>query len=256
MKNKTTQRTNDKSSFLQIFKLKKQRRKATFFTTEEHFLTETETFATGLWRAMRIFFHYMRGFYAFRHVQNCVTVFGSARFKENHPYYQLGLELGSALAKQGFTVMTGGGPGLMEAVNKGAHDAKGLSVSCNIQGTEFEQTNPYVTTTIVMKYFFVRKIMLTKYSLAFIALPGGLGTLDELFEMATLIQTGKIKNFPLVLMIKEFWQPLINFLQNTMVANGTIRQSDLDKIFVTDSPEEAIQFICNSLIHMSKHELE
>jgi len=213
---------------------------------EEEFLRERENFPTGLWRALRMFYEYMRGFYVFKNVRNCITVFGSARFTEHHPYYRMARLMGRRLAKNGFTVMTGGGPGIMEAANRGARDMGGPSISCNIQLPNFSLTefpNRYVDRMIIMHYFFVRKVMLTKYSLAFIVMPGGFGTMDELFEIATLIQTCKLRHFPVILMGKEYWQPLMDFLQHTMLEDQTISQEDIDRLFVTDSPKEAMMYL-------------
>ena len=194
-------------------------------------------------RACRIFAEFVRGFRALHFVGPCVTVFGSARFTENHPSYGMAREAGTELARAGFTVMTGGGPGIMEAANRGAKDAGGRSIGCNIMLPHEQKHNPYLDEWITFKYFFVRKVMLVKYSYAFIALPGGLGTLDEIFETATLIQTAKIKEFPLVLMGKEFWQPMLDFLAERMVKGKTIDQADLDRIIVTDSAAEAVAAI-------------
>src|SRR5262249_35822813 len=146
----------------------------------------------------------------------CVTVFGSARFKENHPYYALARDVGARLAQNGFTVMTGGGPGIMEAANRGAKDVGGGSVGCNIELPKEQKPNPYLDRWITFRHFYVRKLMLVKYSYAFIALPGGFGTLDEIFEVITLIQTGKIQEFPVVLMVQSYWQPLLDFFRSTL----------------------------------------
>lgn len=213
---------------------------------EEHFLAQSENFRTGLWRALRIFYEYMRGFRRFRDVNNCITVFGSARFKEHHPYYRMARLVGRILAKNGFMVMTGGGPGIMEAANRGAKERGGRSIACNIRlpGAEgLEPPNPYVERRIVMNYFFVRKVMLTKYSLAFIVMPGGLGTMDELFEVMTLIQTHKLKNFPIILMGTDFWQPLMDFMYQTLLKNKTIYTEDMEQLLLTNSPEEALDHI-------------
>lgn len=215
--------------------------------------TEVRRFLEGpqrrgfeLLRACRIFLELLRGFRKFHFLGPCVTVFGSARFPEEHRYYQLGREVGERLARQGFTVMTGGGPGIMEAANRGARDAGGCSVGCNIELPREQHPNSYLDHWITFRYFFVRKLMLVKYSYAFIALPGGFGTLDELFELATLIQTRKIKEFPLVLVGCHFWEPLLGFLRNRMVAEGTIDAADLDRLLVTDSPAEAVASIAQT----------
>lgn len=209
---------------------------------EEPFLEGHDTFGKELLRLFRIVSQYIHGFYAFRNVKRCVTVYGSARFKENHRYYEIAYQLGRKLAEANFTVMTGGGPGIMEAANRGAKSVNGRSVGCNIK-IPHEKPNPYLDKWITFKYFFVRKVMLTKYSLSFVCLPGGYGTLDELFEMATLIQNGKIRNFPLVMMGTEFWQPLMDYINHTLVKQGTIEESDARKFILTDSPHEAVEYI-------------
>jgi uncharacterized protein (TIGR00730 family) len=196
-----------------------------------------------LTQAVRIFFEILRGFRSLHFLGPCVRVFGSARFDENHPYYALGREVGARVASAGFTVMTGGGPGIMEAANRGAKDVGGISVGCNIALPAEQAPNPFLDHWITFNHFFVRKLMLVKYSYAFIALPGGFGTIDEIFETATLTQTRKIRDFPLVLVGREFWRPLMNFLHDRLVAEGTIDQVDFNRILVTDSPEEAVRSI-------------
>jgi uncharacterized protein (TIGR00730 family) len=196
-----------------------------------------------LLRAIRIFFELMRGFRTLHFVGPCVTVFGSARFKEDHPCYALAREVGARLARAGFTVMTGGGPGVMEAANRGAREAGGRSIGCNIELPEEQKPNAYLDTWVTFRHFYVRKLMLVKYSYAFIALPGGFGTLDEIFETATLIQTRKIKDFPVVLVGRAFWQPLVDFLNNRLLSEGTIDPTDVQRIGVTDSAEEAVQLV-------------
>ena len=194
-------------------------------------------------RAFRILAEFMRGFRHMHFIGPCVTVFGSARFGEDHAYYRIARELGMRLAQAGFTVMTGGGPGLMEAANRGARDVGGRSIGCNIRLPKEQQPNPYLDRWITFQHFFVRKVMLVKYSYAFVALPGGFGTLDEIFETATLIQTGKIRHFPLVLMGVEYWEPLLAFMRDRLVARGTIDERDLARLTVTDSAAEAIEEI-------------
>jgi uncharacterized protein (TIGR00730 family) len=193
-----------------------------------------------LWRAVSIFFEIVSGFRRLHFVGPCVTVFGSARFTEEHLYYTLAREIGRRLAEAGFTVMTGGGPGIMEAANRGAKEASGYSVGCNIELAHEQKPNAYLDRWVTFRHFFVRKLMLVKYSYAFIALPGGFGTLDEIFETATLIQTHKIKNFPLVLVGKDYWRPLLDFLRDRLVASKTIDEIDATHILVTDSAEEAV----------------
>jgi len=151
--------------------------------------------------------------------------------------------VGKLLAKHGFTVLTGGGPGIMEAANRGAREAGGASIGCNIRLPLEQRPNPYLDRWTEFRYFFVRKVMLVKYSYAFVVLPGGFGTLDEIFETATLIQTGKIRRFPVVVMGREYWQPLIDFIEGTMIPRGTISPGDIKDLLVTDSPEEAVDRI-------------
>jgi uncharacterized protein (TIGR00730 family) len=206
------------------------------------FLHGPQPRGTELARAIRIFAELIRGFRAFHFVGPCVTVFGSARFGADHPYYSLAREVGTRLAKAGFTVVTGGGPGIMEAANRGAQEAGGLSIGCNIELPREQKPNPYLDRWLTFRHFFVRKVMLVKYSYAFIALPGGFGTLDEVFETATLEQTGKLRDFPLVLVGSEFWRPLVGFLR-TLVDAGTIDSADLERLRVLDSPEAAVREI-------------
>jgi uncharacterized protein (TIGR00730 family) len=182
------------------------------------------------------------GFRTLHFVGPCVTVFGSARFAASHPYYALGREVGRGLVQLGFTVMTGGGPGLMEAANRGAREAGGISVGCNIESPAEQHPNPFLDRWVVCHHFFVRKVLLFKYSYAFVALPGGLGTLDELTEALTLVQTGKIRNFPVVLIGTEYWRPFQTLLREMVVA-GTIAQRDLDMALVTDDVNEAMAHI-------------
>lgn len=180
----------------------------------------------------------VRGFRALHFVGPCVTVFGSARFGEDHRYYALAREMGAAISRLGFTVMTGGGPGVMEAANRGARDAGGRSVGCNIELPHEQQPNAYLDRWVTCRYFFVRKVLLVKYSYAFVVLPGGFGTLDELMEALTLIQTGKISQFPIVLMGRDYWAPFLAML-DAMLAAQTISAADLDLMLVTDSVAEA-----------------
>jgi len=195
---------------------------------------------------VRILIEFIRGFRALHFVGPCVTVFGSARFREDHPYYELGREMGRELARAGFTVMTGGGPGIMEAANRGAKEVGGGSVGCNIQLPAEQKPNPYLDRWITFHHFFVRKVMLVKYSYAFIALPGGYGTLDEIFETVTLVQTGKIKEFPIVLLVRDFWGPLLEFLRSRPLAAETIGPGDVERLTVTDSPAEAARAVAET----------
>ena len=191
-------------------------------TTEDRVLLEGPHSRTReLWLVLRALRDFIAGFRALHFVGPCVTVFGSARYTASHPYYALGREVGAAVTRLGFTVMTGGGPGLMEAANLGAREAGGRSVGCNIE-LPFEQApNKYLDRWVTCRYFFVRKVLLFKYSYAFVALPGGLGTLDELSEALTLVQTGKIANFPIVLIGREYWQPFVDMLSH-MTIEGTV----------------------------------
>lgn len=185
---------------------------------------------------------FIRAFRVLHFVGPCVTVFGSARFDEHHRYYAMSREVGGALAKLGFTVMTGGGPGVMEAANRGAQEAGGRSVGCNIE-LPFEQApNKYLDRWVTTHYFWVRKVVLVKYSYAFVVMPGGFGTLDELTEALTLIQTRKILQFPVVLMGKDYWAPFVAMMK-TMVEAGTISAADLDLMLVTDSVPDAMAHI-------------
>jgi uncharacterized protein (TIGR00730 family) len=192
-----------------------------------------------LLRVMRISAEFIRGFRALHFVGPCVTVFGSARFAPGHPYYELAREMGKRIAALGYTTMTGGGPGVMEGANRGAREAGGRSIGCNIVLPMEQKENPYLDKFVAFKYFFVRKVMLVKYSYAFVVLPGGFGTLDELFEAVTLVQTGKISQFPVVLMGTEYWRGMIDFIRGTLAERGTIDRKDLDLITITDSPDEA-----------------
>jgi uncharacterized protein (TIGR00730 family) len=207
------------------------------------FLGGPQTRRQELARALRIFFEFIHGFRRLHFMGPAVTVFGSARFEEGHAHYELGREVGGALARSGFTVMTGGGPGIMEAANRGAREAGGRSVGCNIELPHEQQHNAYLDDWITFRYFFVRKVMLVKYSYAFFALPGGFGTLDEIFETATLIQTGKIQQFPLVLLGTEFWQPLLDFLRERPLERGTISAGDLELLHVSDDVEESVAWV-------------
>ena len=197
-------------------------------------------------RELRLLFgavvDFVRGFRTLHFVGPCVTVFGSARYREDHPYYPLAREVGSRVSRLGFTVMTGGGPGLMEAANRGARDAGGRSVGCNIVLPQEQEPNPYLDCVVTCRHFFVRKVLLFKYSYGFVALPGGIGTMDELFEALTLIQTGKIEHFPVVLIGVEYWKPLVAMLDR-MAEAGAIARADLKLLIVTDDLERAMRHL-------------
>lgn len=228
---------------------------ATSFTANQSPHREERIFLKGpqprsweMWMLGRILREFLRGFRVLHFVGPCVTVFGSARFTEDHPYYELARQMGSRLSKIGFTVMTGGGPGIMEAANRGAKDAGGRSIGCNIALPVEQMPNPYLDDVLTFRYFFVRKVMLVKYSYGFVVLPGGVGTMDELFEAVTLIQTRKIQNFPVVLMCREYWRPLERLMKR-MVRAGTIDSADLDLLLMTDSVDDA-------MAHIQKHAVQ
>ena len=198
------------------------------------------------WQELRFTFFtmidFINGFRALHFIGPCITVFGSARFKEDHPYYAAAREMGKQIAGLGFTTMTGGGPGIMEAANRGAFENDGMSVGCNIQLPYEQKPNPYVQKSITIKYFFIRKALLEKYSYAFIIMPGGFGTMDEFFETLTLVQTKTITQFPIVLFGKSFYQPLMDYM-NFMAEQQTISPEDLNLVLLTDSTEEAMDHI-------------
>jgi len=209
----------------------------------QRFLDGPKARLEEFFRACRIFAEFIRGFRALHFIGPSVTVFGSARFAQDHPYYTMAREVGAAIAREGLTVMTGGGPGVMEAANRGAKDVGGRSIGCNIELPMEQRPNVYVDQWITFRYFFVRKVMLVKYSQAFVVLPGGFGTMDELFEALTLVQTRKILGFPIVLMGVEYWKPLVEFMRGTMVERGTIDARDPEFLTVTDSIEVAVEAV-------------
>jgi hypothetical protein len=209
---------------------------------EQVLFTETDP-----WRVLRIQGEFVEGFDALAELGPAVTIFGSARTKEDHPYYQAAVKVARLLGEAGLNIITGGGPGIMEAGNKGAQLAGVESVGLNIE-LPFEQgVNPYADLVVDFRYFFVRKTMLVKYALGFVIFPGGFGTMDELFESLTLIQTGKLRNFPVVLFGTSYWQGLMDWIRGTMLTEGTISPGDPDLMPVTDSPEEVRDLILASL---------
>jgi uncharacterized protein (TIGR00730 family) len=212
---------------------------------ERVFLEGPKSRSFELKNAIEVFMEMMKGVRRFHFIGPCVTVFGSARFAPNHEYYELAHEMGKELVLKGFAVMTGGGPGIMEAANKGAKSVGGHSLGCNITLPIEQRPNPYLDEWMEFKYFMVRKFMLAKYSYGFIAMPGGFGTLDELFGVLTLIQTKKMRNFPVVLVGKSFWEPLRNLIEDRLVDTKTIDLEDTKTIHFTDSPQEAALFIQN-----------
>jgi len=199
-----------------------------------------------LFRVIRIAAEFIRGFRKLHFVGPCVTVFGSARFKDDHRWYRMAREVGRELGARGFTVMTGGGPGVMEAANRGAKDAGAPSLGCNIILSHEQSANPWCDRCVEFRYFFVRKVMLLKYSYGFVVLPGGYGTMDELFETLTLVQTGKITDFPIVMMGKDYWDELDDFVLKRMIPDATISPGDRGLVKFTDDPAEAAAFIAEA----------
>ncbi len=210
--------------------------------SEIKFLSGPQNRLKDLHFAFKVFLEFIKGFRALHFVGPCVTIFGSARFKEGHPYYEKTVELSARIAELGFTIMTGGGPGIMEAANKGAKDVGGRSVGCNIVLPHEQHHNPYLDKWVNIKYFFVRKTLLLKYSYAFVVMPGGFGTLDEYFEALTLIQTKMISEFPIVIFDTEFHKELVAHIE-MLKAKETISPTDTHLFLVTDSIDEAVAYI-------------
>src|SRR5438034_10853528 len=202
--------------------------------------------STDPWRGLRIMGEFVEGFDTLSDVRNAVTVFGSARTKPGDPYYEKAVETGRLLAQEGFAIITGGGPGIMEAANRGAQEGNGLSIGCNIELPFDQGLNPYVERSINFRYFFVRKTMFVKYSTAFIVFPGGYGTMDELFEALTLIQTGKVSNFPVILFGAQYWAGLVEWLKDRVAGEGKIATTDLDLFHTTDTASDADAIIRQS----------
>lgn len=192
--------------------------------------------------AFRVFRQFLKGFRTLHFVGPCITVFGSARFKENNRYYSAAKNFGKKIAEMGFTTMTGGGPGIMEAANRGAFENDGMSIGCNIQLPFEQKPNPYVQQSITFEHFFVRKVLLVKYSYAFIIMPGGFGTMDEFFEILTLVQTKTVTNFPIVLFGKDYYRNLMETIED-MAAQGTIAKEDMSLVMFTDDEDEAMAHI-------------
>ncbi len=217
--------------------------------SERRFLEGPRSRKSEFFFAFKVWFEFIKGFRALHFLGPCVTVFGSARFDENHEYYQKAREIGAGLSDLGFGVLTGGGPGIMEAANRGAFENNGLSIGCNIQLPHEQKENPYLHRMVEFRYFFVRKTLLIKYSYGFVIMPGGWGTMDEMFEALTLIQTGKIKDFPVVVFGTAYWKKLMELLVD-MVANKTISENDTkEHLLFTDSVEEAME-------HFKKHSIQ
>ena len=210
---------------------------------EKLFLAGRRPREADLESAVRIFLEFLRAFESFMFEQPCVTVFGSARFSESHKYYEMAREIGGALARAGFAVMTGGGSGIMEAANRGAAEAGGLSIGCNIILPHEQKPNPYLNKFIQLEHFFVRKVMLVKYSCAFVVMPGGFGTLDEAFEIATLIQTEKVERFPVIAVGREFWEELVDFVRKAMLKEGTISPDDARVLHLADTAGDVVRII-------------
>jgi len=208
---------------------------------EKLFLSGRRNREADLESAVRFFLEFLHGFETLEFDRPCVTVFGSARFPETHRYYGLAREVGGALARAGFGVMTGGGGGIMEAANRGAREAGGLSVGCNIRLPREQKPNRYLDKFIHFEHFFARKVMLVKYSCAFVVMPGGFGTLDEAFELATLIQNNKIERFPLIAVGRDFWGALVEFFDKKLVGEGTITREELGFIRLADSADEVVR---------------
>lgn len=201
---------------------------------------------TDTWRVFRIMGEFVEGFDELASLTRGVSIFGSARTATSDRYYKSAQETAALLAREGYAVITGGGPGIMEAANRGAFEAGGLSVGCNIE-LPFEQgANPYLTRSVTFRYFFVRKMMFVKYSLGFIIFPGGFGTLDELFEALTLIQTRKIRDFPVVLFGSDYWRGLLDWIRDAVLKDGKISEQDLKLLHLTDSPQEVVEILNNS----------
>jgi uncharacterized protein (TIGR00730 family) len=216
--------------------------------TQDERLLETprrsdEFLHTDTWRVFRIMGEFVQGFEDLAHITNGVAIFGSARTLPNDPVYQAARETAALLARAGFAVITGGGPGIMEAANRGALEAGGTSVGCNIELPHEQKPNEYQTLSVKFKYFFVRKMMFVKYSNAFIIFPGGFGTLDELFESLTLIQTKKIRDFPVVLYGTQYWGGMIDWIRDIVLTEGKIAEQDLKLLHLTDSPSEIVEII-------------
>jgi uncharacterized protein (TIGR00730 family) len=219
-------------------------------TTQDEQLLESprpdEFKHTDPWRVFRIMGEFVEGFDELATLSRGIAIFGSARTKPDDPDYLAAQETAGLLAAKGFAVITGGGPGIMEAANRGAFEAGGLSIGCNIELPFEQKANPYQTLSLTFKYFFVRKMMFVKYSLAFVIFPGGFGTLDELFEALTLIQTKKIRNFPIVLFGRNYWKGLLDWLGDVVLPDGKIGMNDMEMFHITDSPAEVVEIVKRS----------
>ncbi|HVG31402.1 MAG TPA: TIGR00730 family Rossman fold protein [Pyrinomonadaceae bacterium] len=225
----------------------KSRKRPSEAQTQDEQLLETpqpdEFTHSDTWRVFRIMGEFVEGFDELATVTRGVSIFGSARTPVDSPYYLAAQETAGLLARAGFAVITGGGPGIMEAANRGALEAGGMSVGCNIELPFEQKANPYQTKSLTFDYFFVRKTMFVKYSSAFVIFPGGYGTLDEMFEALTLIQTRKIKNFPVVLFGSKYWEGMLRWVKETLLAERTIGEVDLRLLLLTDSPAEVVKIV-------------
>lgn len=214
---------------------------------EAQFLSGRHSWPKEVARLIRIGVEFFRGFSRLRNIGPAVTVFGSARFKEGHPYYELARQAGRALASHGFTVMTGGGPGVMEAASRGAKEAGGRTVGCHIIVPHEQRPNPFLDRVVTFYFFFARKVMLVKYSCAFVIFPGGMGTLDEMTEAITLIQTGKLYDFPVILMASDYWKGFHEWIEGTLIRHGAVRPEELSFVKTTDSAEEMSRIILDAI---------
>ena len=225
-------------------------------TTQDEQLLESpradEFTHTDPWRVLRNMGDFVEGFDELATLSRGIAIFGSARTKPDDPDYHAAQETGALFAAQGFAVITGGGPGIMEAANRGAFEAGGLSIGCNIELPFEQKANAYQTLSLTFKYFFVRKMMFVKYSLAFVIFPGGFGTLDELFEALTLIQTKKIRNFPIVLFGKNYWSGMLDWIRAVVLPGGKISEHDLDIFHITDSPAEVVEIVTRAQSSLTK----
>lgn len=221
-----------------------------YLVGEANFLAGAHSRLNEALRVLRISLEFIKGFQGFHFIGPSITVFGSARFGEGHAYYDLARKTAKLLAESGFNIITGGGPGIMEAASRGGLEGKRLSVGANIILPHEQKPNPYLSKVVTFYYFFVRKVILVKYSLAFVVLPGGFGTLDEFFEALTLIQTGKLYHFPVILMGKDYWKGLSDWMENTLVAQGAIAREDLSYLVITDDPKEALMAIQKTVSHL------
>ena len=203
-----------------------------------------EEFGGGeTWRVFRIMSEFVEGFESLKDLGPAISIFGSARTKKDEWPYQTAMRVAEMLARRGFAVISGGGPGVMEAANRGARHGKGVSVGLNIQLPLEQKANRYQTKSLSFRHFFARKVMFVKYASGYVIMPGGFGTLDEFFESLTLIQTGKIRRFPVVLMGRKYWEGLIRWMESTLIEERTIDPEDLNMFYLTDSPEDAVEYI-------------